>query len=247
MRSPSNFPATMWSIHERILHRTLYVLAAFLDRKQYTLTASQYILSRLPNAKRKRADPAADAPSGAAPPAASVGAPSTSGRNLTVTMKPTKPSYPTVTLPSQTSSTSVYDLKSAYASQAGALDTTKIKLLRAKKPVADSKSIGDLLAEGGDEGTAEKNPTKEVVVEFSVMVMAGAGPAAAASPAVEKDKMDVDAAPVAQGPSGEELLKGDEFWSDLKGFLMQRIRDEGESDKLVKVFRGAWESSSTRP
>ncbi len=202
----------------------------------------QYILPRLPHAKRKRTAPTADSGSPSAPtPAAS------SAGNIAVSLKPMKPGNPSVTLRSQAPTTSVFDLKSAYAAQAGGLDPAKIKLLRAKKPVADSKSLGDLLAEGGDEGAAEK----DIVMDFAVMVMGGGGAATAAvtasSPAAEKDKMDVDPAPVAQGPSGAEVLRKEEFWDDLGGFLMQRVRDEDESARLVKIFKDAWESSNTRP
>ncbi|KAF2095219.1 hypothetical protein NA57DRAFT_59958 [Rhizodiscina lignyota] len=213
-----------------------------VDAKTYP-AQSAYILPRLPNAKRRRTEPATDAQS------ATTDATAPSG-GLTVTLKPMKAGNPTITLPSQAPTTSVYDLKTAYATQAGGLDTSKIKILRSRKPVPDSKSLADVLAEGGGaEGTSEKDLAKEIVVEFSVMLMPGA--AAVTSPVSEKDKMDIDstapAAPVAQGASGVEVLKAEEFWGDLKGFLMQRIRDEGESEKLVKVFRGAWESSTARP
>lgn len=157
---------------------------------------------------------------------------------MTVQLKPLKPSAstPAYTLSSQPANTSIFDLKTAYASQ-HSLDAAKLKLLRNKKPVADSKSLHDVLADGGE---AEKNAT----VEFSIMVMPGA---VLEKKAAVDDKMDVDAAPVAQGPSGAEVLGGEEFWTDLRGFLLQRIRDEGESEKLVGVFRNAWESSVAKP
>jgi len=40
------------------------------------------------------------------------------------------------------------------------------------------------------------------------------------------------------GPSGKEL-ETEEFWNDLKGFLVQRLKDEGEGERLAKVFRKA--------
>jgi hypothetical protein len=46
---------------------------------------------------------------------------------------------------------------------------------------------------------------------------------------------------VVVGPSGNELLQKDEFWSDLKGFLTQRLRDEREGERVHKLFRKAWE------
>jgi hypothetical protein len=48
--------------------------------------------------------------------------------------------------------------------------------------------------------------------------------------------------PVAQGESGAALLKGEEFWSDLKGFLTQRLRNEEQGEKVYGVFRKAWEA-----
>jgi hypothetical protein len=48
-------------------------------------------------------------------------------------------------------------------------------------------------------------------------------------------------APVAQGLSGEGVLKTEAFWEDLKGYLQQRVRDEGVAGDALGVFRGAWE------
>jgi cytochrome c556 len=64
--------------------------------------------------------------------------------------------------------------------------------------------------------------------------LAGADASASAS---------ADHGPVAQGPSGKEVVATDEFWSDMKHFIMQRTRDEAEAERLAKIFRGAWESS----
>jgi len=50
------------------------------------------------------------------------------------------------------------------------------------------------------------------------------------------------AAPVAQGVSGVEVIESKEFWSDLEGFLMQRVRDEHKSKKLLQVFRQGFEN-----
>jgi len=54
----------------------------------------------------------------------------------------------------------------------------------------------------------------------------------------------VTSPPPAQGPSGQEMLQTDDFWDDLKGFLEQRLKDEGEASRLKEVFRGAWKSSA---
>ena len=46
--------------------------------------------------------------------------------------------------------------------------------------------------------------------------------------------------PVAQGPSGDKVLQSDEFWEDLKGFLVQRVRNEGKAVEAWEVFRDGW-------
>lgn len=159
-----------------------------------------------------------------------------------------KPGAPSVTLPSQPPTKSLYDIKVQYASEAN-FDVSKIKLLRNKKPVADSKSLRDAL---GEETTGANEPQKETELEFSVMVMAGAAlpPAAAAAPSPNPpaaEKMDVDQTPpVPQGPSRSDVLAKDEFWHDLKGFLLQRVRDEAESEKLAEIFKAAWKSSGVK-
>ncbi|KAK4501044.1 hypothetical protein PRZ48_006850 [Zasmidium cellare] len=175
---------------------------------------------------------------------------------LTATLKPMRAGE-TITLPSITLDTTIHDLKTQYASKTG-LSQEKIKLLYNKKPAQDLKTLKDL-GVGGD-------------VELSVMVMGGTGgtpraqspavmpssaPEKEAVPAVGSDPMDVDeksAAPESEKATAEagkvdessaaELLKGEEFWEDLKGFLSQRLRDEKEGETLVGVFRQAWKSSS---
>lgn len=91
-------------------------------------------------------------------------------------------------------------------------------------------------------------------VEFSVMVMGGAVPTPVTSPPavapseVEKGLAGVGkevgegAGFVAQGPSGKEVVGSDVFWVDLHDFVVQRIRDEKEGERLVGVFKKAWES-----
>jgi hypothetical protein len=59
--------------------------------------------------------------------------------------------------------------------------------------------------------------------------------------AAEKSEEVDTARPAAQGPSGKDVVN-DEFWSDLRGFVVQRIRDEKEGDKMTGVFKSAWES-----
>ena len=142
------------------------------------------------------------------------------------------------------------DLKTAVSNAVRAKSTEGIKVLYNKKPCADSKTVKDVLGDGevGEE------------VEFGVMIMGGAAAAAAAAVGTEAgqveeegqkggaeggEKMDVDTtAPVAQGPSGDAVLESEEFWDDLKGFLSQRLKDDGKALEVVEVFRTGWKGKS---
>ena len=155
----------------------------------------------------------------------------------------------TITLADITLDSSIHDVKTQYAQKSGQ-PQDKIKLLLNKKPAADLKTLKELGVEGD--------------VEFSVMVMGGAGatpsatpsavettdPIAAAAPAA--DEMEIDSqAPAPESEKAQakaapsvantaaEILKTEEFWADLKGFLVQRLRDQGEGEKLAQVFREA--------
>lgn len=165
-------------------------------------------------------------------------------------MKPTTPTLPLSAI--DPSKTSVFELKSQYASSTG-IPAAKIKILYKKKPVADSKLVSELV--GADAGSE---------VEFGVMVMGGATAGAstpsaespAESPAAvapsECDKglagagaganMSAAGGTAAVGPSGKEVVATEEFWGDLKNFVFQRIKDEQEGERLVGVFRKAWEA-----
>lgn len=164
-------------------------------------------------------------------------------------MKPTTPTLPLSAI--DPSKTSVYDLKSQYASSTS-IPAAKIKILYKKKPVTDSKLVSEVI--GADAGAD---------VEFGVMVMGGAtagastpsGESPVASPAAaapsESDKglagagtganVGAVGGAAAVGPSGKEVVATDEFWADLNNFVLQRIKDEHEGERLVGVFRKAWE------
>lgn len=152
-------------------------------------------------------------------------------RSVTVLIKSLRNPPLDIKLISQPLNTSILDIKTAVAEQAS-LQSNKIKLLHKKKPVADSKVLKELLGEG------ESN------VEFSVMVMSGAA-AAAVVPAVpspaSKAEQPVEGGNPAQGTSGEAVLATDEFWTDLRGFLLQRIRDEKITEELFAKFLSSWE------
>lgn len=122
--------------------------------------------------------------------------------------------------------TSVFELKEMFGRERG-LQTERVKILFNKKPVADSKTLKDIL---GDSAESTKD------VEFSVMVMGGATASAA-------DSQGPETVPSAQGPSGAEVLGGEEFWRDLGGYLQQRMRSEGDSERVLGIFREAWDKS----
>ncbi|KAK0626147.1 cell-cycle control medial ring component-domain-containing protein [Immersiella caudata] len=136
-----------------------------------------------------------------------------------------------ITLPAQTiGTTSTLDIKTSVSEQTG-IPTDKLKLLYNKKPVGDSKTLKDVLGDGGE---------KKGSVEFSVMVIGGAATLAAAE-AARGGASQEGGENVAQGLSGEGVLATEEFWSDLRGFLQQRVRDEKVAGEAAGLFKGAWE------
>lgn len=160
------------------------------------------------------------------------GGPPGSERSFTVVIKSLRNPPLDLKLTSQTPNTSMLDLKAAVAAElAGGVAPEKIKLLYKKKPVVDSKVLKELAEEGG--------PT---TLEFSVMVMGGAALAASASATATEKTAEAAQADVAQGTSGSETLQSPEFWDDLKGFLLQRIRDEKEATKVFDTFQTAWKA-----
>lgn len=148
-------------------------------------------------------------------------------RSITVRIKSLRNPPLDIRLSSQPLNTSILDVKTSVSSET-TIPVDKIKVLHKKKPVADSKVLKDLLGED------------ETSVEFSVMVLGGA--AVAASPAPKAEDAAADAASTAQGTSGEAVLQTDAFWTDLRGFLSQRIRDEKITEELFGRFLSSWES-----
>lgn len=137
----------------------------------------------------------------------------------------------------------------------------KIKLLFNKKPVGDTKVLKDLYTDQGGGGGQE--------VEIGVMVIGGAAslPAKQEQKKEEEEpqqpvdnsgeeakgkvvkeggggeEMQADDAPVVVAPgevSGKEVLKTDEFWEDLRGFLEQRVKDEKVAREVVEQWKGNW-------
>ena len=110
----------------------------------------------------------------------------------------------------------------------------KIKILWARKPVSDAKTVKEAV---GDDARL-----KEGKLEFGVMVMGYVASAATVQAtgvggdekADGVDNMDVDA------PSADEVVGGETFWEDLRGFLQQRLRDEGLAGEVLECFQEAW-------
>ncbi|KAH6622976.1 cell-cycle control medial ring component [Chaetomium tenue] len=145
-----------------------------------------------------------------------------------------------LTLPAVALTTSLAEIKEQLAAETG-IPLDKIKLLAGKKPVGDSKVLKELVSSEGGGGVGG--------VELGVMVLGGGAVFFKGLGGKEGGKEQVSgeaeaataAAPVAQGLSGEGVLKTEVFWEDLKGFLQQRVRDEGVAGDALGVFRGAWE------
>lgn len=129
-----------------------------------------------------------------------------------------------ITLKSLSPTTSILNLKEQVSAQSS-IPIAALRVLSQKKPVPDSKILKDLVKDG------------EERIEFSVMVIGGTA-------AVRKVDEEIipDVGSVAQGDSGKAVLAKEEFWSDLKGFLIQRLKDEKEGARVSTVFRRAWET-----
>jgi ubiquitin-like protein 4 len=181
----------------------------------------QYILPRMPRTMSK--------PTGAG---GSAGAAPGSERSVTVVVKSLRNPPLDLRLTSQPLHTSVLDLKGVVAAETG-VAPDKIRLLFRKKPAVDSKALSDLLEGGSGEAGGGGNSSN--TIEFSVMIMGGAASLPKGDAAAKGD--------VAQGVSGREVLETSKFWDDLKGFLLQRIRDEKDSEELFNAFQTAWKST----
>lgn len=142
--------------------------------------------------------------------------------SITVSLKSLRNPPLNVTLSSQPLSTSIFSLKEQLSSQTS-IPVSALRILYSKKPVGDSKVLKDVVEEGHGK------------VEFSVMVIGGAA-------AIKKDVEETEPMEGVMG-NGDEVLKTDAFWSDLKGFLVQRLKDEKEGERVWGVFKAAVDKS----
>jgi len=185
------------------------------DPRTLEITAP-YTLPRMPTQfKKKSGDTKADAESQN---------PST----VNITLKSSRNPVMSLSLPGTDLGTSVLQLKEKVAKELKVEGTEKIRVLYKKKPAGDIKTIKELV---GEEDIAGE-------LELSVMVM-GYKEESIQKGAEDTEMKDVEA-PVAQGPSGGEVLGSDEFWGDLKGWLLQRLRDEGKAGEVFEKFKGSW-------
>lgn len=171
----------------------------------------------------------------------------------------------TVTIPDTTLDTTIHDLKTQYAEKTG-VQQDKIKLLLNKKPAADLKTLKDLGVSGDKDvelsvmlmggGSGTPGVQSPAIEKSDPTVSSPPAVAPSSTAATGGDKMDVDPAPLsekaeleaekaapAQTETAKDILKTEEFWSDLKGFLAQRLRSQDEGEALVGVFREAWGKS----
>lgn len=151
---------------------------------------------------------------------------------LNVTLKSSRNPVLSLSLPSTDLGTTVLDFKQKVASDLKLEGTGKIRILYNKKPAGDVKTLKELI---GDE-TLQAGQE----IELGVMVMGYKEVDAAKTEDTTMRDADGETS-IAQGPSGEEVLGTEEFWADLKGFLVQRLRDEGKAGEVFDKFRGSWE------
>ena len=142
-------------------------------------------------------------------------------RSLTVTLKSQRNPPLDIKLTSQPLHTSILDIKS-HVSQQTRIPVDKMKILLNKRPITDSKVLKDVVDD------------KDTRVEFSIMVMGGAA-------AIQPE----ESAPTK--PTGSDALETDEFWADLNGFLMQRLKDEAAAEEMGRLFKSSWQSRQANP
>ncbi|KAM7209529.1 Cell-cycle control medial ring component [Naviculisporaceae sp. PSN 640] len=238
------------------------------DPRNYP-ASTPYTLPRLSTSKPMSKPSSASKSKPTDTTAASTATESSSEPKVTVTIKsPRNPTLEiTLSTPQSIATTSMLDIKTQIYEQT-CLPVEKLKILYNKKPVADTKTIRDALSTGGEEvgengsvefslmvmgGAVTAKAAEEALAEKKKAASASAGvetkevqaPDAVAEADADGDTVMTDQPDKPQvvaegsGPSGTAVLKTEEFWEDLKGFLQQRIRDEKVAEELVGKFRGA--------
>lgn len=162
------------------------------------------------------------------PPSTSSKKSSGSTPSLKIVLKSLRNPPLALSLSSESSLTSIHELKAAVVKELGSsAKLENIRILYKKKPCSDSKSVKEIV---GDEDVGNE-------VEFTVMVIGGF--------IAPVNQQGTNPRTTSQGPSGEEILRSEEFWEDLKGFLLQRVRDEEKAVEALNVFRECWSKRKT--
>ena len=149
---------------------------------------------------------------------------------LNLTLKSSKNPVMSLSLPCIDVGTSVLAIKEKVAKELRIEGTDRIRVLYRRKPAGDVKTVKEVIG--------EEDVGKEV--DFGVMVM---GYKEDATKQDEDTPMKDVEEPVAQRPSMEEVLTGQEFWNDLRGFLVQKLRDEVKAGEVFDKFKESWERS----
>ncbi|KAL4929792.1 uncharacterized protein BDV17DRAFT_290495 [Aspergillus undulatus] len=185
-----------------------------------------------------------------------------SAKSITITLKSARnPVLEVTILNAPLSTTSISDLKDAVRERIletgsdNKVATEKIKILYKRKPVTgNGKTVAEVMSDNGEEGLLAGGKG----VEFGVMVMGGArvvdeqsqvqGQGEAQGEVKEQEQRKgceggEATAKAAFGPSGEDVLRTEQFWDDLQGYLEQRLKDEEVARKMRGVFKDAWAAS----
>ena len=178
-----------------------------------------------------------------------------SQKTITATLKPMR-NGETITLPSITLDTTIHDLKTQYATKTS-IPQDKIKVLYNKKPVTDLKTLKDigiesdaelsLMIMGGTGGTPRAQSPAVTAEKERVPVPVPTTSEAKGDPmevdektsAPESEKANAEAEVKKEVEGAAAILKTDEFWADLGGFLSQRLRDDEVAARLLTVFKSA--------
>ncbi|KAI9894842.1 MAG: hypothetical protein M1814_000062 [Vezdaea aestivalis] len=142
-------------------------------------------------------------------------------RSINVTIKSLRPPVLAISLPSQPFSTTIGELKALAASKSS-LTPAQLRLLLNKRPLSDSKTLRETL------GTEDSKTS----IEFTAMIIGG-GPSTPEQESARKQKSG-------EGFADVDQLNTKEFWRDLRGFLLQRLKNERQADDLCGLFEDAF-------
>lgn len=238
----------------------------FATRVPYTLPK----LSSPPHPPPPRTGPASDPPPGSGTATQPITLTLKSARNPTMTLILTD-------LPPSTLLSDLKTQVHTHLGGSSVVSFDKIKILSSKKPIPPSrKTIAEVLSDSPPSkdvefgimvmGGAPDPPPSAPTTLFAGSQAKAAGPGSEDAAAAEASKAPepVDdrptstpteglektkSPPVVQpgGIGGKIVLATDGFWTDLEGFLEQRLKDRDGAKELGGIFRRAWESSQAAP